>query len=483
MNRLFFCFFCLFTLTAWGSDANRYNVLFIAVDDLRPELGAYGAGYAQTPSLDKLAEEGVVFTNHFVQVATCGASRFSLLTGRSPGRSQVTRDNWAFTRGPGALLAEQQDGAQTLPELFRRSGYRTIQIGKISHTADGRVFAYDGSGDGRPEMPHAWDELATPFGPWKRGWGVFFGYRGGRHREDGGTYYPLMEFEAERDEELPDGMLAEAAIQHLRRLSQGDRPFFMGLGFIKPHLPFVATKGDWEAFADTEIPPPPHATRPDTAYWHPSNEFYRYQLPFPDRNPLAPADRLTAKRAYLAAVRFVDRQIGKVLAELETLGLADRTIVVVWGDHGWHLGDFQIWGKHTPLERAQRSALILRVPGLAKNGQPVDALVASLDLYPTLVELCRPRFQQTRFPLDGRSLVPLLNGKVSSVREYVASFWNEAISIRTATHRLIATRQAGVLSDIELYDLTGGRDSSSNIAAREAALAEQLAGMISQEVD
>ena len=216
--KILFTIYCFFAGSLVGvgvvsaaepSGNSQPNVLLIAIDDLRTELGCYGLPYVQSPSLDQLASEGVLFTNHFVQVPTCGASRYALLTGRSPRNSGVTRKNQAFYQGDSALSVNQTAGAQTMPELFRRSGYQTTCIGKISHTADGRVFEYNGTGDGRDELPHAWDELATPFGSWKRGWGIFFAYANGRSREDGSGIRDLMEFKVEQDEELPDGLLAK----------------------------------------------------------------------------------------------------------------------------------------------------------------------------------------------------------------------------------------------------------------------------------
>ena len=306
--------FCLALLpmlcNSMSSAADRPNVLFIAIDDLRTELGCYGLPYVDSPHLDQLASQGVLFTRHYVQVPTCGASRYALLTGRSPGRSGAL-GNQAMYSGPTQLSQEQLDAAQTMPELFRRSGYHTACIGKISHTADGRVFAYDGEGDGRPEMPHAWDELPTEFGPWGRGWGIFFAYAEGRHREDGGGHMDLMEFVAEEDDDLPDGMLASTAIEKLAEFQDRDQPFFLGLGFFKPHLPFVAPRQDWEAMAERDIPPPAEPAILDSPYWHGSNEFYKYDAPFPKPKPLAEADAITARRAYLACVRYTDRQVGR----------------------------------------------------------------------------------------------------------------------------------------------------------------------------
>lgn len=456
------------------------NVLFIAIDDLRTELGCYGVKDARSPNLDALAAQGMLFTNHFVQVPTCGASRYALLTGRSPQASGVTRSNAGFYRGDSALSQQQTPGAQTMPELFRRSGYATSLIGKISHTADGLVYEYDGSGDGRPEMPHAWESMVTPLGSWRRGWGIFFAYEGGRSREDGGGHLDLMEFTAENDSDLPDGQMADAAVAELGRLKQDGRPFFMGLGFFKPHLPFVAPKQDWQAMQEVDVQPPAHPQKPDSAYWHKSGEFYKYRAPYRKSHPLATQDAITARRAYLACVRYADRQVGKVLKALDDNGLAENTIVVVWGDHGWFLGETALWAKHAPLERALRSTLIVRVPGMAK-GEVTDALVETIDLYPTLVDYCQPQFNKTEWPLDGRSLLPLLKGDVESVRDYSRSYWSDAISVRTASHRLSATRRAedgGKYSNIELYDIRETPDPVEDLSDSEPDLVERLLGEV-----
>ncbi len=286
------------------------NILFIAIDDLRPELGCYGAQYAKTPHLDSLAKTSVTFLKHYVQVATCGASRYALLTGRSPKNSGAMK-NHALYSGATAIRQEKLPGAQTMPELFRRSGYETVLIGKISHTADGRVFAYDGKGNGHPEVPGAWNQLATPMGQWKRGWGIFFAYSGGRHREDGGGHRNLMEFVARKDTDLPDGLMAEAAVVKLGELKKAEKPFFMGLGFFKPHLPFVAPKQDWDIFEDVDIPPPADEKPFSSPYRHGSGEFFKYATPYEKTRPLSREAANTARRAYLACVRYVDRQVEK----------------------------------------------------------------------------------------------------------------------------------------------------------------------------
>jgi arylsulfatase A-like enzyme len=432
------------------TDRNRFNVLFLAVDDLRPELGCYGIDAVKSPNIDRLSHTAMRFNRHFVQVPTCGASRYALLTGRRTSESGA-RGNHAFYSGPTALPAEPPgDCARSMPEMFRKSGYHTVLIGKLSHTADGKVTAYDGTGDRRPEMPGAWDEMLTPYGPWKRGWGIFFAYADGRHREDGSGYMPLMEHPDCADNELPDGMMADRAIEVLRELQAKDRRFFFGLGFFKPHLPFVAPKRYWDLYEQTEIPLPanPEAT---SKYSHRSGEFYKYQMTFDKTRPLAPEAMRRAKRAYYACVSYTDAQIGRVLAELDRLGLADETIVVLWGDHGWHLGEHQVWGKHTPLERSLNSPLILRVPGMETAGKATEALVETLDIYPTLVDLCQLSFDRPCWPLAGTSLAPVLENPDHPGKTAAFGYWR-GDTVRTDRYRLIADKRNGQYRKVELYD-------------------------------
>ena len=445
----------LFSLTLKAE--NNYNVLFIAVDDLRPELGCYGVEHAQSPHVDAFAKQAVVFDRHYVQVPTCGASRFSLLTGRSPANSK------ALGNGAASSLKKSLSKAQTFPEMFRRSGYKTACIGKISHSPDGRVFAYNGKGDGHEELPNAWDELPTPFGPWKRGWGTFFAYEGGRHREDGKGNKDLMEFTAEKDTDLPDGLMAQTAVEQLKKW-QNER-FFIGLGFYKPHLPFVAPKQDWDAFENVKIPAPPNGSKPQSSNWHGSGEFYKYKSSL--KKPLKEQAVTDARRAYLACVRYVDRQIGKVLSELKNLGLEKNTIVIIWGDHGWFLGDMQLWGKHSAFEEANRSALIIKVPGI--KAQASSALVESLDLFPTLIEYCQPKDRQLNHELDGLSLKNILEGSTESIRQAAKSYWGKKVSIRTDTHRLITDGKKS-----ELYKMDSVFTDGKNIAEKYPELVKEI---------
>ncbi|QDT66982.1 sulfatase [Calycomorphotria hydatis] len=470
---------CYFpSIVLFGAEVSTPNVLLICVDDLRPELGCYGADYAESPHIDRLAATGVQFNRHYVQVPTCGASRYAMLTGRSPASSGVTSQNNILTKRP--LSDELLEGAQSLPELFRRSGYLTTLIGKVSHTADGYKAEYpqpqkpyhkDGI-----ELPLAWDEMRTPLGPWQHGWGIMHSYAGGRHRHDFSGYRPVVEFEAEEDTDLPEGLMAHEAIRVLKDRKNDGRPFFLAVGFINPHLPFCGTKADWEAFKDAEIPDIPHPLKPATAYWHKSGEFYNYDHPHPKTNPVSEEAALQYRRAYLASVRYVDRQIGKVLAVLESLQFSENTIVVLWGDHGWHLGDFQIWGKHCVFERALHSPLIIRAPGQQQAGLKTDALAETIDIYPTLIDLCQPKFQQTNRPLDGVSLVPTMKSPGTTVRDVAISYWQDRVSIRSDQYRLIAVKpkKGGDYRKVELYDLSHGPDATENLAESHPDIVKEL---------
>ncbi|MFK7768518.1 MAG: sulfatase [Mariniblastus sp.] len=445
---------------------NRFNVLLIAVDDLRPELGCYGVEHAISPSIDALAKQSLVFDNHFVQVPTCGSSRYAMLTGRSPLFSNAM-GNQALYAGKTALKRKPQPGAQSFPELFRRSGYHTTCIGKISHTADGLVYGHDGSGDGRVEMPLAWDDLKTPYGNWKRGWGIFFAYANGRSREDGDSK-DVMEFVAEKDDDLPDGQMASAAIEQLSLLKESEKPFFLALGFFKPHLPLVATRGDWEAVKDIDVPLPPHNELSESKYTNrKSGEFFKYDFPFDKTRPLDDEKIRHNKRAYMACVRYTDRQIGRVMEALEKQGLSESTVVVLWSDHGWNLGDSQQWAKHTPLDRGVRSPLMIKVPGQT-TGKHCVSLVETIDLYPTLMDICQTKFKKAESRLDGKSLWPkLFENPKAKVRDASFSYWRDWVSVRNDDFRLIGKRvdkKGRELTGIELYSREQNFDPIENLA-------------------
>lgn len=448
------------------------NILFIAIDDLRPQLGAYGYPQMITPNLDRLADDGRLFLHHYTQVPTCGASRYALLTGRRP-RGPEHLSNDVFKN---LLSREEQERPESVAHLFRRNGYYTAAIGKISHYPDGRLYTYLGEGDGALEMPFSWDETWGPVGKWRTAWNAFFGYADGSNRnmERGG--YPAYESAAVADTAYPDGVIAEQAIATLQKMK--DQPFFLAVGFFKPHLPFTAPQKYWDLYDRSEIELSANPERPDgvaDAALHNSGEMFG-NYAHPEKGGLGiridDEQAGTLRHAYFASTSYVDAQVGKVLDELDRLGLRESTVVVVWGDHGWHLGDHTLWGKHSTFERALRSTLIIQAPEMNERGLPTNSIVESVDLYPTLADLAGLVPPDS---LDGVSLRPLLQDPAASVKDAAYGYWHGRQTLRTDRYRI--TRFAD--GDVVLFDHDTDPLETANIAAQlpdtVSALTNQMA--------
>lgn len=441
-------------LASGAALADQPNVLFIAVDDLRPDLGAYGEAHMVTPHMDRLAEEGRLFRRHYVQVPTCGASRYALLTGQYPAR-QPSWGNNAFA------LYRQGHAPPSLPQWFRDNGYRTVQMGKISHSPDGRNLTQNsggGEGEGSPEIPDAWDTLSTPVGEWGTAWNAFFAYAGGQTRTPGES--PPLEAAEVGDRGYPDGVMAEAAVAKLKTLRDGDQPFFFAVGFFKPHLPFNAPQKYWDLYDRDAI----DISSVDPVRRRGGEFFGNYGHTAQEASD---PDRVRKLRhGYWAATSYADAQVGKVLDALDELGLRENTIVVLWGDHGYHLGELGFWGKHTLHEHSMRSAFIVRTPGMAEAGTPTDALTGSVDIYPTLVELAG---LPTPDHIDGRSFVPVLDDPQATISDHVLGFWRNGYTIRSEHHRLIR-RGDGV----QLFDHRNDPGETTDIANEHGEVVERL---------
>jgi len=443
------------------------NILFIAIDDLRPQLNCYGASYMHTPNLDQLATEGRLFKNHFVQVPTCGASRYAMLLGQYPQYKKYLSNN-VFRDD---LVSDEQAGLTPLPKAFKNAGYYTASLGKIGHYVDGKIFTYDGQGDGRPEMPNSWDYEWGPTDQWGTAWNAFFGYANGKNRTDLKKQVAPTEFIAEKDEDLPDGLIAEKAINELKKLKNQQQPFFLGVGFFKPHLPFVAPKKYWDLYEGKTLPISPNPAMPmeilPNAVQSSGEMFGNYKNQ-PEKGGrgirLSDEYAMHLRRSYFAAVSYMDAQVGKVLQTLKETGLDKNTIVVVWGDHGWHLGDHTVWGKHTLFERALRSAFIIKTPDLSKAGTSNESIVESVDIYPTLLELANVSTPNT---LSGKSLVPLLNNPSASLDKPALSFWRNGYSMRTATYRFSKYKDGDKIH-LVLFDHTKDQNEEHNVANQPA---------------
>lgn len=397
---------------------SRPNILFLAVDDLRTQLNCYGHKETVSPAIDQLASEGIVFGRAYCQVPVCGASRASLMTGIRPNHPARFTD-------AGSRADQDTPNAITLAEHFKNNGYHTISNGKIFHyvadSADSwsekpwRVYDYDTDkkGDwGAHHFNKIWLNPASKqaINP-KTGRG------------------PFWEMADVPDDAYDDGKTAEKTIEDLRRMKAGNQPFFIACGFSKPHLPFNAPKKYYDLYDPAQLDladnrfaitgKPPECTN--------SNEIQNYSLvsDWPDKE----AFHRQARHAYYACVSYVDALIGKILAELKALDLDKNTIIVLWGDHGWHLGEHNFWGKHNTLNNALQVPLIVRVPGSKQNLQ-TDALVEFVDIYPSLCEFAGLSYPASH-TLEGKSFAPLLNNPNQPWKEAVFSQWKKANAVKT----------------------------------------------------
>jgi arylsulfatase A-like enzyme len=469
---------CLGPGLLFAQATEKRNVLFIASDDLRPQLGCYGYEGMITPHLDALAARGMVFERAYCQSATCRASRLSLLTGRRPDTTGI------HTNG-GPLLRSVTPDLVTLPQHFKNHGWTSISLGKIYHGAfQVRANWNDPTSWSRPEWWPGPRYYYTEKGI-ASARAVFEKKRPSPKTpiDDWVDYFVLGDsWEAPdvADNVLYDGQVADKAIEVMRELK--DEPFFLGVGFLKPHLPFIAPKKYWDLYPPGSMPPATNLRRPEggadeaiTNWGHP-----RTYTDFPNKG--FPSDELVATltRGYAACVSYVDAQVGRVLAELDRLGLRENTIVVFWGDHGYHLGENEIWGKATNFELTTRVPLIVSAPGMKSAGGKSRALVELVDLYPTLVELADLPEQEE---LEGVSLVPLLDDPARDWKTAAFSqFPNKGAkgrSIRTDRWRLTrwTTTQKGKRTvTVELYDLENDPQCNVNVAGRDenAAVVRQL---------
>lgn len=453
----------------WGVAA-RPNVLFIAVDDLRNDLGCLGAAHARTPQLDRFAAGARLFTRHYVQAPSCGPSRCALLRGRYP-TSAVQVGNNAI-RATGASWARE-----SLPGWFRQHGYRTLALGKISHYPGGRTGK--GWAEGPEELPGVWERAwVPPDTPWPTPQAMMHGYANGGARVPGKT--PAWEAFDGPDEAYPDAHVAAEAARTLAGLKSSERPWFFAVGFFKPHLPFAAPKRWYEVQDPSAIPAPAVSDKPEFG-WHASGEFrgnYAHGGLDPARDA---AYARQIRHAYAAATSYVDAQVGRVLEALERSGLADSTLVVVWSDHGFLLGEHAIWGKHCLYEQVLRSPLMIRVPGLARPGAACAATVESVDLYPTLADLCG-------LPpppgVDGRSLRPYLDDPAAPSAKPARGFWSGGQqTLRDDRWRLIVysgqgAARAGGAPAAELFDLLADPHEGRNLAASQPEVVAELGRLL-----
>ena len=445
MRPFLFAAALLSAAAPFAAAGDRPNVLFVAVDDLRPALGAYGVR-AITPHIDALAADGTVFTNAHCQWPVCGASRASLMTSLYPERVGVTDLKTSMRAKDADVL--------TLPAHLRAHGYATAGCGKIY---DPRCV------DDRREMdPRSW---SVPFVKLKN-----------RNVKHGGDRF--AEAPDAPAGEFADGVIGEQGLSLLDDLAGGDEPFFLAVGFKKPHLPLVAPKEYWDLYDRDALDLAEHTTgiEQDSGYvLHDSPEFRGYDGVSED-GPIPEEVRREAIHGYLACASFVDAQVGRLLDDLKERGLAENTVVVLWGDHGFHLGDHGMWGKHSTLEAATRVPLIVRpVGGSAVRATATPAELQ--DLFPTLCELTGVPVPEG---LSGRSLVPVVSGEEEDVRTGAVTVFKNSgafgYSFRTRRYRLTEwVNKRGKVVGTDLFDYQADPLETTNLAddpAHAAARAE-----------
>ena len=454
-------------MTLWAAPHDRPNVLFIMADDLRSELGCMGAKHVISPYLDALAARGRLFTRAYCQQAVCNPSRASMMTGLRPDTLRI----WDLP----THLRDSRPEVITLPQHFKNHGYFTQGIGKLFHNwrqeiqgdpqswSVPQVLHYATHGSDQPTLPEG-DELPPNF-----------------------SRNPKCDRRAVPDNAYFDGRIADLAIDALGQLKKKQQPFFLGVGFWKPHLPFNAPKKYWDLYDPAKLPPVTNPQRPSNApdiAFHDAREMLRS---FGGKQP-TPAQRRELRHGYYAAISYMDAQIGRVLAELDRLGLQENTLVAFASDHGFHLGEHGLWAKTSCFEWDASVPMIIATPKQNHPGQSTAALAELLDLYPTLTELAglpKPKH------LEGKSLVPVLHNPKATIKTAAytqhprpAYFKGKpeamGYSLRTADARYTEWRdwKTGRLLARELYDHTVDPGENHNVAAKNAkrthTLAEQL---------
>lgn len=436
-------------------NSKKMNVLFVAVDDLRPQLGCYGKEQIISPNIDKLAEEGLVFERAYCQQAVCGPSRASLLSGCRPD----TIGDYYF----GVRLRDNLPDVLTLPQHFKNNGYQTLSVGKIYHHNDDDLTAWS-----RP-----------PFraeGDWKgRGYltdeamSQIMSGEGDNGRKGLG---PAFEAADVPDNAYQDGKDLEQAIKELNRLK--DDQFFLAVGFIKPHLPFNAPKKYWDMYKRDEIDLADNPFAPEGVTEFSLTDFGElrgyFGIPAEGEIPEEKARELI--HGYYSCVSYMDALFGKLMGELERLGLKENTIIVLWGDHGWKLGEHGSWCKHTNFEIDTRAPLIVRVLGQKHKNTKTYALTEFVDIYPTLCELCDLEIPEH---LEGTSFVPVLENpeidwKKAAFSQYPRQ--NDTVmgySVRTENYRYTEWQEviSGEVLARELYDHSIDSQENTNQAEKQ----------------
>lgn len=444
---------------AQSSTKKPPNILMIAVDDLRPELGCYGNTLIHSPNIDKLASEGIVFKNSYCNIPVCGASRASILTGTRPTQHRFWRYyDRADQMNPSAIPMSQH---------FKNNGYTTLSNGKISHIKEDHAASWDVIWQAQKNRID-FHKYALPENTAIE-----------KSNKERGPAYEMAEVP---DSAYNDGKLALKVIEDIQRLKNADQPFFLTAGFIKPHLPFNAPKKYWDLYDRSDFKPVGQIKLPENApkqAFHNSGELRHYHG-IPKEGPMSDSLSITLQHGYYATISYVDKLIGDVLEALEEAGLRENTIVLLWGDHGWNLGDHGLWCKHCNFNTSLQAPLIISAPNLAKNAT-AESLVEFIDIYPTLIDLCGLETPKT---VEGKSLLPLLQQPDAHHKDFIISKWKKGLTVKTKKYAYTEWRDDKDDSFISemLYDHEQDPDELNNLIGdpKYAALVEYLNQLLRQ---
>lgn len=463
---------------------DKPNVLLILVDDLKPTLGAYGDPTAISPNIDKLANKGMRFDMAYCNQAVCGPSRYNLLLGsRSTSTGFYNFDSDFRQTLPDAV---------TLPQYFMNYGYHTESMGKVYHIGHGME-----GDDASWSIPHHKEKVIEY---------ILTESTGGKLTREEAFFENTRKYikDTPKNSELPrgaawespevvddayaDGRVARHAIDRMRELVKNpDQPFFMAVGFARPHLPFSVPKKYWDMYDSEKLPLPEYESFPqDAPKWATKRRGEITQFfPVPeDDTDYSEGLKRNLIHGYYASMSYMDAQVGKVMDELERLGLAKNTIVVLWGDHGWHLGDHGSWTKHTNYEQATRIPILVCAPGITTPGSASDQPIETVDIYPTLADLAGLPSPQGPQPIDGLSMLPVLKNPENIIRNHAYhSFPKQGYigqAIRTNKYRFVLWRDpAGEKEDVmELYDMINDPLETKNLSGEKTDVINEMITII-----
>ena len=450
------------SLSPASEPARRPNVLLICVDDLKPVLGCYGDKIAKTPNIDRLAGQGVLFESAYCNQAVCSPSRNALMTSLRPQTLGIYDLATNFRRS--------RPEAVTIAQHFQQHGYITQALGKVFHVGHGNA-----EDEVSWTVPH-WRPKAAQY--------QLAESQDNKRTSNNGPRGTATESADVADDVYGDGQIAvEAAARITAAAENKDQPFFIACGFLKPHLPFVAPKKYWDLYDPKTVPMPQVAEVPENApsYAPQFGGELRQYSDMPREGAISEEDTRRLIHGYYAATSYTDAQIGRLLDTLDATGARSNTIVVLWGDHGWHLGDHGMWCKHTNYEQATRIPLIISSPGCAA-GQKSQALIETIDVYPTLTELAG---LPARDGLDGLSATATLKSPDVHTRESVIHVYprGERLgrAIRTNRFRMVEWKVPGTdasVAEYELYDYEKDPLEMVNIAGSNPEVLGKLKAIL-----